>query len=346
MENEVLIEALPQQDISEDLTDIFGAIEEDIDIDGSSEDVLEELNEVIEGDESVASEDGEEKPALTPKKPKEIIQELETENTKLKADLAKFQSQYDAEVKVVKKRLKSLQEVETKYKALIGDGIDVAQRIAGHAKDKNLNGVLKELGISGDDIVDYYKAFIPDAEAVKVKMKKEEENKIKAELSKREYELTVRKFSLETEKMLAKYEDKLPVLTSLGNKGVNQVVSHIQHLVNTKDPLVTSCASFEEALRKVLPRLEKQLMKEYEPLVRKLTPAQKAEIKQEVKEAKETVVSKKNAAPQKMNPTSTNTAKKQEVKAGNGRDVDLANEAFEKEKRVKEAERELRKLFG
>jgi len=339
MDNPIVTEQ-QEQEVLQDIESMFGNSEEVVEQEVSEE--VDEDIEPLESDEEPSEDDSEEDEEVevskkeTSKQLKDKISELEKQKLEL-----------EAQSKLMKKRMRALGDVEEKYKALIGEGYDTARKIVEHRKNKNLGGVLSELGVSSDDLIDHFKAYLPDSEKIKQEIKKQEENKRSEMLSEQERKIKLQSLAFDASKFISKYEDRLPIISTLGEKGVDQVISSALQLRKENSPLLAGCRNFEDVLKVVLPRVEKQLRKEYEPIVKRLA----SKVDQEEKVKEETKVEKKvdKKAPSKVGKLkaedSIEPKQKESVKAKEGvkRRVDLLRED---EARTKAAERELKRMFS
>lgn len=302
-----------------------------------SEEEIESLDDESEVEsEAEEDEEAEEAPKKdSPKQLKEKVSELEKQKLEL-----------EAQAKLMKKRMKALADTEEKYKNLIGEGYDTARKIVEHRKNKNLGGVLQELGLSSDDLIDHFKAYLPDPEKIKAEMKQQEEKKRAQLIEEQERKVRLQSLAFDASKFISKYEDKLPIISTLGEKGVDQVINTALQLRKENSPLLAGCRKFEDVLKVVLPRVERQLRKEYEPIVKRLSsskPQEEPSKKEEKVEKKPVKSTQSKSVKLKAEDSVEVKQKGSKTKDEPKRRVDLIRE---EEARTKAAERELKRMFS
>lgn len=250
----------------------------------------DEVVEGVESPEAPEAKEGEEAPEVV-SAPKVV---------ELQASVEKTQRQ----VKHLQKRLKSegdrAKTAEEQLKSLTDRGIDKAQALAAVAfgPNRDFNKVYELLGLDPKDVVEYYKEFIPNADKVKEKIVKDREEASAKAIASERAELTKKSLSLQATGVLNKYAQNLPVLAALGDKGVDQVVEKVRELYTAKDPVLNGISSFDEAVKKVLPIVERERRKELRPLIEAFSKIEAAKAAKE----KPAEVAKKEEKPVPKKP--------------------------------------------
>jgi hypothetical protein len=265
------------------------------------------VEEPVEGEEAIEGEEVVEEATPEAVAAPEVVE--------LQASVEKTQRQ----VKHLQKRLKSegdrAKTAEEQLKALTDRGIDKAQALAAVAfgPNRDFGKVYELLGLDPMDVVEYYKEFIPNADKVKEKIVKDREEASAKSIAAERAELTKKSLSLQATGVLNKYAQNLPVLAAMGDKAVDQVVEKIRELYTANDPVLKGISSFDEAVKKVLPIVEKERRRELRPLIEafsKIEAAKAAKEKPaEVAKKEEKPSSKAPVAKAKVEPKAKATLK-------------------------------------
>ena len=286
---------IPQGELDSLVNDIFNegeqneeSVEESESNDELNEEEIEESNEEdsledidIDNDDSDDNEINEDK-VEKKESPKDKLSKIEKELEDLKIQHELKVKESEKQLKLAVKRIKNLQEIEQKYNAILGQGYEESQKVIQHLKNKDLGGVLKEFGIKADDIIDYYNGYIKDPEKVKEEVARQEKAKLIEEREKAQRQLQYTNLNIQASQYIAKFEEKLPFISSLGEKGANQIVDTALQLRRENSPLIKDCKTFHEVLMKLLPRVEKQLKTELSPLIEKVQSKSKPQEEKKV----------------------------------------------------------------
>lgn len=293
-----------------------------------SEDVLSALDPEVK--EEVASEEGKEEAKEEPKEEEEPAvkpEEVATIQQELEESKAKFEKQTKALQKRLKAEGDAKRALEMKIQDLQGEGIEMARDIAQLAKKKDIEGIFKKFGFTGDDVVDMYKPYLGGEEgAEKIKEAKWREEKRQADLKAQEDQRVAQRQALKTTAVgvVNKYAEKVPVFAALdaitGGSTVDQLLTDIGVMYQRRDPDIVGCQTFEEAVKKVLPMKEKEARRQYKAIVEAFSRAEASKAaKVEPKEVKKPEEKKPEAKSAKVEPKVE--AKPKPVARGNASSV-------------------------
>jgi hypothetical protein len=302
-----------------------------------SEDILSALDPQIEGEVAVeAAPEGE---AVAEEA---VVAEESVEASTIQKEYEEAKAKYEKQTKALQKRIKAegdaKRALEMRIQDLQGEGIEMARDIATLAKKKDIEGIFKKFGFTGDDVIDLYKPYLGGEEGVeKIKEAKWREEKRQAEVKSQEERVAAQRAGLKTTAagVINKYADRIPVFAALdaitGGSTVDQLLTDIGVMYQRRDPEIVGCATFEDAVRKVLPAKEKEARRQYKAIVEAFSRVEASKAaKVEPKEEKKPEEKKPEVKPVKVEPKVE--AKPKPVARGNASSVSAASSKAPKSK--------------
>jgi hypothetical protein len=240
-----------------------------------------------------------------------------------------FKAKMEEAEKRSAKAMRKLKESSDRLKAaeahiakLSGEGInaEIAVEVAVAKKSGNYGKAFKLLGLDPDAIVTQWAKDLgwnPEQEDaarahMKSKMVEEDRQKVESERTR----VARQDATMRGQAVVRKYAEKLPLLATAEDEGVDLMIAKVQELSSKKDPRLTGLNTWEEAFKAVAPIVEKELYKKYSKMYEPLSKL-KGKGKQEQPKPEEKVEKKE---PKKVEPKGEQEKKPQSktIKGGAG----------------------------
>lgn len=313
--------------------------------------VVEEASEHIEPEqvESVEEEAPESEEAKEEEKEEEAKEEEEKEEEK-PDEKAILLERRERQVQHMKKKLAveadKVRALSTKLKDFEAQDIPRAIEIAAARREGKTDKVLELIGLNTNEVIDYFAKIgaLKDPEAIKEKMAVSKLEEARREEQQKRTDIAMMEFAQQAKTLINKHAEKLPILSTLGQEGIDQA----RQIVIDKwrnDPQFQAKMkleadkrgiepNFEFCAKHVLPDLEKQLKKKYEPIVKVLSKVQPAPVEKESPKAKEKKVDEKKPT-QKVEVKQEEKAKpKPIVKGSSGTRVETIRRPMSEEDKL------------
>lgn len=260
-----------------DFSDLDFSVEETpetIEPKAKEEPEIKEEKETTEESSDTEDSSEETKEETQTKEPEEL-----PEVTELKAKAEKAERRLRKAAEKIREAEMKVTQAEERVKTLIGEGInaEVAKEIVVARKVGNYGKMFELIGFDANAVVAEW------AKALGWTQDQEEEVKIHVKRKQAEEEMAARRKALDEEKARVEQEksvtirkdltlkaanwankvaDKFPVIATLEDKGIDQLRDTVAELVQSGDPRIKGCKTFEEALKVAAPIVERKLYKE------------------------------------------------------------------------------------
>ena len=321
--------------------------------DETKEQEVEVVAEEAKEEASEAKEEGSEE--------EQKEEDKEEEKEPEKDEKAVLLEKRERQVQHLKKKLaveaSRARDLDAKLRDMQSKDIPRALEVAAARKEGNLQKMLELMGVDSEMIIDYYAnaKFLENPDSIKEKLAQSKVEQIKKEAQAKQAEIATSEFTHQAKTLINKHAEALPILASLGQEGIDQARqmvidkwqrNPVDHRgISFQDKMIAKARekglepNFEFCAKHVLPELEQQLKKKYEPIVKVFSKFQPESVEKESPKAKEKKVEEKKPAPKVEAKQEEKAKSKPVVRGSSGTRVESIQHPMTEEERFDAAVR-------